>query len=90
MYKINLPCKVGDRVKVLRNSWGNALGCKTTDYGKYIIGKIVSITINEQRTTIKIRAEHQLEGRRCFNKYPVSAIGATVFLNKSRTEANNG
>lgn len=81
MYAINLPCKVGDKVKVLCDSWGGDLyNYKTTENGKYLIGKIVSITINEQRTTIKIKAEHNVKWRRCFKKYHISAIGITVFL----------
>lgn len=82
---VTLPCKVGDRVKVLCDSWGDTYNYKTTEHGKYLIGKIVSITINEQRTTIKIKAEHNVKWRRCFKKYPISAIGITVFLEETET-----
>ena len=78
---VRLPCKVGDRVKVLCNSWGGSTyGYKTTDHGEYLIGEIVCITIAKQRTFIKIRAKHNEEGRRCFKRYPICAIGKTVFL----------
>lgn len=86
MYEIKLPCKVGDKVKVLCDSWGDVYNYKTTEHGKYLIGEIVCIIIAKQRTFIKIRAAHNVVWKRCYKRYPISAIGITVFL---ETEATN-
>ena len=81
MHEIKLPCKVGDKVKVLCDSWGSDIyNYKTTEYGKYLIGEVVCIIIAKQRTFIKIRAAHNVAWKRCFKRYPISAIGITVFL----------
>lgn len=79
---LTLPFKVGERVRVLCDSWGGDLcNLKTTENGKYLIGEIVCIIIAKQRTFIKIRAACSVERKRCYKRYPISAIGITVFLN---------
>ncbi len=84
MHEIKLPCKVGDKVKVLCDSWGKVYrdrkNYKTTQNGRYVLGEIVCIVIAKQRTFIKIRAAHNEDRKRCYERYPISAIGITVFL----------
>lgn len=70
---------IGKKVKVLCESWGNVWNYPTIEYGKYIIGEIVSITRTKKQTLIKIRAEHNVKWKRPFKRYPISAIGKTVF-----------
>lgn len=84
MHEIKLPCKVGDRVKVRCSSWGKVYrdkkNYKTTENGEYVLGEIVCIIIGKQRTFIKIRAAHIEAGKRCYERYPISDLGITVFL----------
>ena len=83
---VELPCKVGDKVKILCDSWGNVWNYKTVDYGKFLIGEIVSIVITKKQILIKIQAEHNVEWKRERKRYPISALGKTVFLTKEQAE----
>lgn len=71
---------IGKKVKVACNSWGYVRNAKTIELGTYLVGEIVSITRTKRQTLIKIRAEHILGCERPTKRYPMSAIGKTVFL----------
>lgn len=77
---VNFEKYIGKKVKVLCDSWGNVWNYKTVEYGKYLIGEIVSITRTKKQTLIKIRAEHNVAWKRPCKRYPISAIGITVFF----------
>lgn len=72
---------IGKKVRVLCDSWGNVWNYHTVDGGKYLLGEVVSITRTKKQTLIKIRAEHNVSWRRPCKRYPISAIGVTVFYN---------
>lgn len=77
---VNFEKYIGKKVKVLCDSWGNVWNYKTVEYGKYLIGEIVSVTRTKKQTLIKIRAEHNVAWKRPCKRYPISAIGTTVFF----------
>ena len=77
---LRLPCKVGDKVKVDARTWGNSWDFKTIEYGKFLVGEIISIVRTKKQTLMKIQVEHNVSWKRERKRYPVSAIGATVFL----------
>lgn len=81
-----LPCKVGDNVKVDVNSWGNVWNYKTYDFGKFLYGEIVSISIIRKQILMKIRVEHNVNWERPMRRYPISALGKTVFLSREEAE----
>ena len=83
---VELPCKVGDKVKVLCDGWGNVWNYKTIDYGKFLVGEIISITITKKQVLMKIQAEHNVEWKRERRRYPISALGKTVFLTLADAE----
>lgn len=85
---VMLPCKVGDKVKVDARTWGNTWNYKTVDGGKYLLGEIVAIIKTRKQTLIKIRVEHNVSWKRPMRRYPVSAIGKTVFLTREEAEAS--
>lgn len=76
------PCKVGQKVKVDVRTWGNVWNYKTVENGKFLIGEIVAITKTKKQTLVKIRVEHNVSLKRPTRRYPVSAIGKTVFLTR--------
>lgn len=82
-----LPCKVGDKVRVDARTWGNTWNYKTVDGGKYLLGEIVAIIKTRKQTLIKILVEHKVSWKRPMRRYPISAIGKTVFLNREEAEA---
>ena len=82
-----LPCKVGDKVKVDARTWGNTWNYKTVDGGKYLLGEIVAIIKTRKQTLIKILVEHKVSWKRPMRRYPISAIGKTVFLTREDAEA---
>lgn len=82
-----LPCKVGDKVKVDVNSWGNVWNYKTYDCGKFLLGEIVSISITRKQFLMKICAKHNVSWKRPMRRYPISALGKTVFLTREEAEA---
>lgn len=82
-----LSCRVGDTVKIDAKTWGNIWNFKTVEYGKFLIGEIVAIIKTKKQTLIKIRAKHNVEWKRPTKRYPMSAIGKTVFLIHESAEA---
>ena len=82
-----LPCKVGQKVKVDVRTWGNVWNYKTVENGKFLIGEIVAITKTKKQTLAKIRVEHNVSWRRPTRRYPASAIGKTVFLDREEAQA---
>ena len=82
-----LPCKAGDTVKIDARTWGNIWNFETIENGKFLMGEIVAIIKTRKQTLIKIRAKHNVEWKRPTKRYPVSAIGKTVFLTPEAAEA---
>lgn len=82
-----LPCKVGDKVRVDARTWGNTWNYKTVDGGKYLLGETVAIIKTRKQTFIKIRVEHNVSWKRPMRRYPISAIGKTIFLTREEEEA---
>lgn len=77
-----MPCKVGRKVKVDVRTWGNIWNYKTVDHGKFLIGEIVAIVKTKKQTLLKIRVEHNVSWKRPTKRYPASAIGKTVLLDR--------
>lgn len=84
---VAMPCKVGDKVRVDARTWGNTWNYKTVDGGKYLLGEIVAIIKTRKQTLIKILVEHKVSWKRPMRRYPISAIGKTVFLTREEAEA---
>ena len=82
-----LPCKVGDKVRVDARTWGDTWNYKTVDGGKYLLGEIVAIIKTRKQILIKIRVEHNVSWKSPMRRYPISAIGKTVFLTREEAEA---
>ena len=82
-----LPCKVGDKVRVDARTWGDTWNYKTVDGGKYLLGETVAIIKTRKQTFIKIRVEHNVSWKRPMRRYPISAIGKTIFLTREEAEA---
>lgn len=76
---VGLPCKVGLRVKVDARTWGNIWNYKTIENGRFLVGEVVSITMTRKQILMKIRVEHNVGWKKPMKRYPVSAIGLTVF-----------
>lgn len=74
------PCKVGDKVKVRCDTWGNTWNYRTVDNGKYLVGEIIAIVKTRKQTLMKIQAVNNVSWKRERSRYPISAIGKTVFL----------
>jgi hypothetical protein len=81
-----LPCKVGDTVHVRSDTWGNTWNFKTIEHGKFLVGEIVSAIVTRKQTLIKIQVEHNVAWKRERKRYPISAIGKTVFLTREAAE----
>ncbi|MBQ9750173.1 MAG: hypothetical protein IJV87_06295 [Clostridia bacterium] len=77
---------IGKKVYVRTDTWSAAWYLANTYYNGqiYIVGEIVAVMRTKRQTLIKIRSatknEHQ--GMR-YKRYPISAIGKTVFLERS-------
>lgn len=82
-----LPCKVGDAVKVDVRTWGNVWNFKTVEYGKFLVGEIIAIIQTKKQTLMKIQVEHNVAWKRVRKRYPISALGKTVFLDREEAEA---
>jgi len=74
-----LPCKVGQIVKVRADTWGNVWNYKTIEYGKFLKGEIIAIIKTKKQTLMKIQVEHNVSWKRERKRYPISAMGITVF-----------
>lgn len=79
--------KVGDRVKVDVRTWGNVWNFKTIENGKFLVGEVVSIIQTKRQLLMKIRVEHNVSWKRPMKRYPVSALGITVFPTRAEAEA---
>jgi hypothetical protein len=82
-----LPCKVGDKVKVDCEKWGNSWNFKTFEYGKFLHGEIIAIIQTKKQTLMKIQIEHNVSWKRERKRYPASALGITVFIMQEAAEA---
>lgn len=84
------PCKVGDRVYIDENTWYHGLALYYDNrfiHSKYfVVGEIVSIIKTKKQLLIKIRASNSIHTRYRHKRYPVSALGKTVFLTKEEAE----
>lgn len=77
---VYLPCKVGGKVKIDVKTWGNTFNYVTAEHGKYLLGEIVAIIRTRKQILIKIQAQHNVSWVRARRRYPMSALGITVFL----------
>lgn len=75
-----LPCKVGDKVFVRADTWGNTWNFVTVDCGKFLVGEIIGFAKTRNQTLMKIQVEHNVSWKKERKRYPVSALGLTVFL----------
>ncbi|QAT48573.1 hypothetical protein EQM14_01570 [Caproiciproducens sp. NJN-50] len=83
---VELPCKVGDKVFVRADTWGNTWNFVTVDYGKLLVGEIIGIVKTRKQTLMKIQVEHHVSWKKERKRYPVGAIGITVFLTESEAK----
>lgn len=77
-----LPCKVGDKVFVRADTWGNTWNFVTVDCGKFLVGEIIGFVKTRKQTLMKIQVEHNASWKKERKRYPVSALGLTVFLTR--------
>lgn len=87
---VEIPCKVGDKVYVEEKSWG-AWMLATFEHlfinrSAFLIGEVVSIIKTRKQLLIKIKISGSNRYIYRYKKYPVSAIGKTVFLTKEDTQ----
>ena len=80
------PCKVGDKVFVRSDTWGNVWNFKTVDCGKLLVGEIIGFAKTRKQTLMKIQVQHNVSWKRERERYPVSALGITVFLTRESAE----
>ncbi len=84
------PCKVGDKVYVDGNSWGEYACIHYENrfiHSKFfVIGEIVSIVKTKKQLLMKIRVESANHSRYYHKRYTVNAIGKTVFFTKKEAE----
>ena len=81
------PCKVGDKVFVRSDTWGNVWNFKTVYCGKLLVGEIIGFAKTRKQVLMKIQVEHNVSWKRERERYPVSALGKTVFLTRESAEA---
>lgn len=86
---VELPCKVGDKVYVDEDTW--SFGVLYYDnkfiHSKFFaVGEIVSVIKTKKQLLMKIRVSNSIHTRYRHKRYPVSAIGKTVFLTKEEAE----
>ena len=65
-----LPCKVGQKVKVRCDTWGNSWNFKTYECGEFLHGEIISIIQTKKQTLMKIQVEHNVSWKRERKRYP--------------------
>jgi hypothetical protein len=86
---IELPCKVGQQVYVDGNTFYYYQGKTENISGKqFYVGEIMSFIINKRQFLMKIKIKNETTfylGKTA--RYPISAIGKTVFLTKAEAEA---
>jgi hypothetical protein len=84
---VRLPCKAGDTVKVDCRTWGNVWNFQTIENGKFLKGEIVAITKTKKQLLMKIQVKHNILWKRERKRYPISALGKTVFLTEYAARA---
>jgi len=60
---------------------------KIYDWGKFLHGEIVSISMTKKQFLMKIRVNHNVSWKRPMKRYPISALGKTVFPISAEAEA---
>ena len=86
---VELPCKVGDKVYVDEKTWGWMLTSYEHCFIRskcFLIGEVVSIIKTRKQLLIKIRISGSNRYIYRHKRYPVSAIGKTVFLDRAEAE----
>ena len=86
---VELPCKVGDKVYVDEKTWGWMLTSYEHCFIRskcFLIGEVVSIIKTRKQQLIKIRISSSNRYIYRHKRYPVSAIGKTVFFTKEEAE----
>ncbi len=87
---VELPCKVGDKVYIEEKSWGawmlTSYAHRYIDSKIFLFGEVVSIIKTRKQLLIKIRISGSNRYIYRHKRYPVSAIGKTVFLTKEDTQ----
>lgn len=86
------PVKVGDTVYVEPKTWRSAylwINYPHTFFkGKhYIVADVVSIVKTRKQTLMKLGTYNQTTFTREYERYPISAIGKTVFPTREEAEA---
>ena len=86
------PCWVGDVVYIDPKTWGRAFLWVNYphDFIKrkfYIVADVVAIIKTRKQTFVKLGTYNQTTFSREYKRYPISAIGKTVFLTREEAEA---
>lgn len=89
------PCKVGDTVYVDCKTWRSAYLWVNYPHTfikekYYIVADVVAIVKTRKQTLVKLGTYNQTTFTREYERYPISAIGKTVFLTKEEAEALKG
>ena len=85
------PCKVGQTVYVDPKTWRSAYLWINYPHifikdKHYIVADVVAIVKTRKQTLIKLGTYNQTTYTREYERYPISAIGKTVFLTKEEAE----
>lgn len=84
-----MPCKVGQKVYVVRDTWKNQYIVHFTCIGNKVFyyGEVVSFIKTKKQFLMKVRV-YKSSSRLSYEtaRYPISAIGKTVFLTKAEAE----
>ena len=87
---VEIPCKVGDKVYIEEKSWGAWMLATFErlfiNQSAFLIGEVVSIIKTRKQLLIKIKISGSKRYIYRYKRYPVSAIGKTVFLTKEDTQ----
>lgn len=84
-----LPCKVCDKVRVCTHAWGNTWNYNVHYFNgeDFLVGEIVAIIKTRRQLLMKISVEHNVSWKRPTKRFPISALGKTVFLISKEAEA---
>ena len=85
------PCKVGDTVYVDCKTWRSAYLWVNYPHTfikekYYIVADVVAIVKTRKQTLVKLVTYNQTTFTREYERYPISAIGKTVFLTREEAE----
>lgn len=85
------PCKVGQTVYVDPKTWRSAYLWVNYPYTfikekHYIVADVVAIVKTRKQTLVKLGTYNQTNFTREYKRYPISAIGKTVFLTREEAE----